>query len=99
MALRRPGRKSTSVRRVASVPCFGAFIIGAVVSAGAGIYIPGDVDYLAALETLIRLVDVGHFILEEIMMRTFADMLRKACAPVTVTFFKAADPFIFEGVA
>ena len=74
-------------------------MIDAAVAFHADIYITGDMKYHAALETPIRTLDVGHFILEEIMMRTFADQLRALCAPVTVSHLEAADPFVFESTA
>ena len=67
------------------------------VSLGADVYITGDVKHHTALEASIRVLDVGHFILEETMMLVFADILRAACAPLPVTFVEAADPFVYEG--
>lgn len=94
---RTAGPKPEAVSRFAYCPGSGESLLNAAVDSGADIFITGDVKYHAALETPIRVLDVGHFILEEIMMRAFAETLRKTCAPLTVSFFESADPFIFEG--
>ncbi|CAK7068127.1 MAG: GTP cyclohydrolase 1 type 2 [Desulfovibrio sp.] len=98
-AWRASGPMPASVSRVAYCPGSGESMIRAAAANGADVYVTGDIKYHAALETPIRVLDVGHFILEEIMTRGFADLLREALSPVTVTFFNAADPFTFEGAA
>lgn len=98
-AWRASGPKPETISRMAYCPGSGASMIDAAVAFHADIYITGDMKYHAALETPIRTLDVGHFILEEIMMRTFADQLRALCAPVTVSHLEAADPFVFESTA
>ena len=96
-AWRACGPEPETVTRMAYCPGSGESMLHAAVAAGVDIYITGDVKYHAALETPVRVLDVGHFILEEIMMRTFANTLRETCAPLTVSFFEAVDPFVFEG--
>lgn len=98
-AWRASGPMPDTVTRMAYCPGSGESMIREAAALGADIYITGDVKYHAALEAPIRTLDVGHFILEEVMMRNFADLLRAACAPITVTFLEAADPFVFEGAA
>lgn len=98
-AWRASGPMPGTISRVAYCPGSGESLIRAAQNLGADVYVTGDVKYHAALEAPIRVLDVGHFILEETMMRVFADHLRQALAPVTVTFFEAADPFTFEGAA
>lgn len=95
-AWRASGPMPESISRIAYCPGSGESLAADAAAAGADIYITGDVKYHAALETPIRILDVGHFILEETMMRVFAQKLRAACAPLTVTFHEAADPFTFE---
>jgi dinuclear metal center YbgI/SA1388 family protein len=96
---RASGPMPESISRMAYCPGSGESMIRDAQHLGADIYVTGDVKYHAALEAPIRVLDVGHFILEETMMRVFADILRQNTAPVTVTFFEAADPFTFEGAA
>jgi dinuclear metal center YbgI/SA1388 family protein len=98
-AWRASGPKPETVSRMAYCPGSGESLVNAAAALGADIYITGDMKYHAALETPIRALDVGHFILEEVMMRTFADLLRALCAPVAVSYLEAADPFVFESTA
>ena len=96
-AWRASGPKPGTVTRMAYCPGSGESMIHAAASAGADVYITGDIKYHAALDTHIRALDVGHFILEELMMRSLADRLRERCESITVSFIEAADPFTFEG--
>ena len=96
---RASGFMPETVSCLAYCPGSGESLLRTAATLGADVYITGDMKYHAALEAPIRVLDVGHFILEEIMMRTFADQLRVSLAPVTVSYFEAADPFITEGVA
>ena len=66
--------------------------------AGAEIFITGDLKYhpaLEAAEQLPLILDVGHFCLEEEMMRRFADRLREEL-PLPVAFYPGRDPFIYS---
>ncbi len=58
----------------------------------ADIFITGDVKYHTALDTTGSIIDVGHFSLEEEMMRRFALRLQEDLPDVRVTFIPAADP-------
>ena len=98
-AWRASGPMPETVSRLAYCPGSGESLLHTAAALGADVYITGDMKYHAALEAPIRALDVGHFVLEEIMMRTFADQLRESLAPVTVSYFEATDPFVFEGVA
>lgn len=64
-----------TVSRVAICPGSGASLAGPAHNNRADVLITGDVKYHAALETPLPMVDVGHFSLEEEMMRRFASML------------------------
>lgn len=91
------GEAPVMVRRVACCPGSGASLLGRVGQAGAQVYVTGDMKYhdaQAALEQGVLVVDVGHFVLEERMMREFAETLRHILAPqgVDVAFFVGSDP-------
>lgn len=96
---RASGPKPEIVARLAYCPGSGESMINDAALLQADVYVTGDVKYHAALETPIRVLDVGHFILEEVMMRTFAEQLRVVCKSVAVTFIEADDPFTCEGTA
>jgi len=98
-AWRASGPIPETVSRLAYCPGSGESLLRTAAVLGADVYITGDMKYHTALEAPIRALDVGHFVLEEIMMRTFADQLRESLAPVTVSYFEAMDPFVLEGVA
>lgn len=90
------GPKPASVRRVACCPGSGGGLLAAV--AGADVYITGDIKYHTALDAesaSLRVIDVGHFILEEEMMRRLAGRLA-AELPVPVRFFPGRDPLASE---
>jgi dinuclear metal center YbgI/SA1388 family protein len=92
------GAQPETVRRVACCPGSGGDYIPLARSAGAEIFITGDLKYHPALEAAERLphvLDVGHFCLEEQMMRRFAARLYEAL-PVPVTFYPGRDPFIYS---
>ncbi len=91
------GPKPETVAVVAYCPGSGAPLADAAANARADVYITGDVKYHAALEARIRILDVGHFVLEEIMMQQLAVRLRQALPTLSVTFFPATDPLVFEG--
>ena len=90
---------SAAVTRIAYCTGSGASLMEQAAASGASVYITGDVKYHAALESPIRVLDVGHFILEEVMMRRFAASLRQTCDGLAVTFIPSSDPFVCEGVA
>jgi dinuclear metal center YbgI/SA1388 family protein len=88
------GAVPETVRRVACCPGSGSDLIGLAAKNGADVFITGDVKYHAALDAsglLPRILDVGHFSLEEEMMRRFAAQLDKELS-VPVVFYPAQDP-------
>jgi len=80
------------LRRIAICPGSGCSLAQAAVDAKADIFITGDVKYHAALEAPIPIIDLGHFILEEIMMQHFAIILEKALPSIQVTVLPARNP-------
>ncbi len=90
--MRVAGTPPSVVRRAAICPGSGASLAAAAAAAGADVLITGDVRYHAALEAPLPIVDVGHFALEEEMMRRFALLLEGVLQGVTVTFFPSEDP-------
>ncbi len=89
------GPRPAWVSRIACCPGSGSGLAGLALAAGADLLITGDVKYHVALETGIRILDVGHFCLEEEMMRRFAARL-ESVLPVPVTFYPGSDPLAFE---
>ena len=91
------GPEVEMVSRVACCPGSGGSLFAFASQAGADLYITGDIKYHAALEASVRTLDVGHFCIEEEMMRSFAETLGRELA-VPVTFFPAIDPIAIERV-
>ena len=93
------GTPPDMVRRVACCPGSGSSLLARAGKSGAQVYVTGDFKYhdaQAAKEQNILVVDVGHFGLEERMMRYFAEELRlklDECS-VEVAFFPGTDAFI-----
>lgn len=93
------------VRRVAVCTGSGSSLLEDAARAGADLYITGDMKYHDALALHSRqignstnfcpmsLLDIGHFSLEEEMMRRFALQLDSELEDVTVTFLPGRDPF------
>jgi dinuclear metal center YbgI/SA1388 family protein len=95
------GRRPEVVFRVACCPGSGGSLMRLAAASGADVYITGDVKYHAALEALshkLRVLDVGHFVLEEEMTRRFAKQL-EASLGVRVWFSPSRDPLAVEHVA
>lgn len=95
------GPKPVMVARAACCPGSGGGLLEAASHAGADVFVTGDVKYHAALEAEsrgLRVLDLGHFSLEEEMMRRFAlDLERELAVPVR--FFPGTDPICPEGGA
>jgi dinuclear metal center YbgI/SA1388 family protein len=99
-ALGRPpvqccGKTPENISRVACCPGSGASLAARAAQAGADLFITGDLKYHSALEASelgLCVLDVGHFILEEQMMRNFAGLLARKLR-VPVRFFPGRDPF------
>ncbi len=80
------------VRRVGYCTGSGSSLADAAFARGADVFVTGDVKYHTALEARGCLLDVGHFALEEEMMRRFADNLRSALPGLPVHFLPSSDP-------
>lgn len=90
------GSVPETVSRVACCPGSGASLLGRVGKVGAQVYVTGDLKYhdaQAAREMGYLVVDVGHFVLEERMMRIFSEELRRKLThgAVEVAFFPGTD--------
>ncbi|MBP3730127.1 MAG: Nif3-like dinuclear metal center hexameric protein [Mailhella sp.] len=102
---RLAGRVPDAVSRVAVCTGSGASLTDEAAAAGAELYITGDVKYHDALLLLARnskgcsnhcsmaILDVGHFSLEEEMMRRFALLLKTRLCETDVIFLPGRDPF------
>jgi len=94
------GPRPAKIRRVAYTTGSGASLIPAAFAAGADVFICGDVKHHAAMETPGLVFDVGHFILEEEMIRLLSLELAEAVrGEAEVRFFKGASPFRFRVLA
>ena len=105
-AVRFVGDPERPVRRVAVCTGSGGSLMEEAASAGADLYITGDLKYHESLALRSRqdrrspnfcpmaILDVGHFSLEEEMTRRFALLLEKQLDGVTVTFLPGRDPFL-----
>ena len=89
------GPRPERVGRVACCPGSGSSLAGEAAKAEADVLITGDVKYHAALDAGIRILDVGHFCLEEEMMRRFAAQLQ-IILPVPVVFWPGRNPLALE---
>ena len=92
------GPRPRQVSRVACCPGAGGGMLPEVLRSGADVFITGDIKYHTALEAEaagLRILDVGHFILEEEMMRRFAERLGREL-PLPVRFFAGSDPLAGE---
>ena len=90
------GPEIISVRRIACCPGSGSSYAEAAHAVEADILITGDVKYHSALEAPLRILDVGHFILEYTMMRLFSEKLAKELPDIDIIFIPASDPFAME---
>ncbi len=91
------------IHRVACCPGSGASMLARARQAGADVFITGDLKYhdaRLAEELHILVVDVGHFGLEERMMRILAEQLQRKLSRegVLVEFFPARDALIMSCV-
>ncbi|MBR3664663.1 MAG: Nif3-like dinuclear metal center hexameric protein [Desulfovibrio sp.] len=86
------GQLPEKICRVAYCTGSGASLLPLAKSAGADIYISGDIKYHAALDADIFIVDVGHHSLEEEMMHRFSQLLGKSLR-IQVTFVPSQSPF------
>lgn len=92
VAVRLAGRLPEQIRRVAVCPGAGASLAAEAAAYGADVLITGDLKHHQALEAPLPVLDVGHFSLEEEMMRRFAADLDRTLAGVSVCFMPGRDP-------
>lgn len=90
------GTRPNIIRRVACCPGSGGSMAEIAMNAGADVFITGDLRYHAALEAELHIIDIGHFQLEEIMMREFSTILRQNLPGVQVSFIAGSDPLSFD---
>lgn len=81
------------VRRVAWCGGSGGSLIDQAASSGAQVFITGDIKHHAAMDAPITVLDVGHFSIEEKMMRVFADHLKSVLPEMRVSFIAGKPPF------
>lgn len=94
------GKKPEKIRRVAYCTGSGGSLIPAAFAKGADVFICGDIKHHQAMETPGLVLDVGHFILEEEMMRLFAQELQKDLGRgAEVRFFQGTSPFSYRVLA
>ncbi len=91
-ASRLAGRCPSRIKRVAVCPGSGASLAQCAAQFGAELLITGDVKYHDALDAPLPLLDLGHFALEEEMMRLFSVHLQECLSNVQITFIPAQDP-------
>lgn len=89
------GPRPDNIRRVGICPGSGSSMAEDAFAMGADVFITGDMKYHQAQETTGCIVDVGHFCLEEEMMRRLAASLahKLETSQVDVRFFAGKDPF------
>jgi dinuclear metal center YbgI/SA1388 family protein len=94
---RMVGTRPERVATVAYCPGSGADMAPGAFAHGADVYLTGDLKYhqAQAVQNLGLTVDVGHFCLEETMMRVWSEELATELAPhgVRVVFLPGRDPF------
>ncbi len=86
------GTLPETIRRIAICPGSGSSLAPEAAACGADVLITGDMKYHAALDVPLPVLDVGHFSLEEEMMRRFALQLKVNVSDVAVQFVSAQDP-------
>ncbi len=88
------GIEPEAVRTVACCPGSGASLADKAASLGAEVLVTGDLKHHSALRPPLCLVDVGHFSLEEEMMRRFALLLKadQELSDTDIQFFPGQDP-------
>ncbi|QLA18041.1 NGG1p interacting factor NIF3 [Desulfolutivibrio sulfoxidireducens] len=88
------GEAPARVARAAFCPGSGAGLAEKAATAGADVFVTGDLKYHQAAPPPLPILDVGHFCLEERMMRIFAETLAEELGPagVEVKHFPGRDP-------
>ena len=94
---RTAGQAPASVATVAYCPGSGADLAPVAFGCGADVFLTGDLKYHQAQAVQDRglTVDVGHFCLEETMMRIWSEDLARELSPagLEVVFLPGRDPF------
>ncbi|SDK60199.1 dinuclear metal center protein, YbgI/SA1388 family [Maridesulfovibrio ferrireducens] len=91
------GPAPEKVRKVAMCPGSGSSFMDKAFAQGADVFITGDVKYHPAQESVGAVLDVGHFSLEEEMMRRFSVVLgQKLENGIEVKFFNGHNPFAYH---
>ncbi|MFV0423289.1 Nif3-like dinuclear metal center hexameric protein [Oleidesulfovibrio sp.] len=93
------GIRPDRVKRVGYCTGSGSSLADAAFARGADVFITGDVKYHGALDTNGCIIDVGHFSLEEEMMKRFAALLAKHAPDVEITFLPGQDPILLHAVS
>jgi dinuclear metal center YbgI/SA1388 family protein len=97
---RRTGEPPEEITRIAYCPGSGMSLARTAFDNGADVFLSGDLKYHTAqdIESRGPTLDLGHFILEEHMMRTWAADLEAALCEhsVDVAFFPGHDPIACE---
>ena len=91
-SLRLAGTVRAPIRRLAVCPGSGADLAPLAASRGAELFITGDLKHHAALDAPLPILDVGHFALEDEMMRRFARTLAAELPALTTCYIPARDP-------
>lgn len=95
--IRLVGKPPQSVSTVAYCPGSGADLAPTAFRYGADVFITGDMKFHQAQAVMQQglVMDVGHFSLEENMMRTWSRELENILAPtqIRVVFLPGVDPF------
>lgn len=71
----------------------GASLIEEAWRQGAQLFITGDVKYHAALDAKLPVLDVGHFSIENEMMRHMVEFLQKKLRDIDIFFVSGKEPF------
>lgn len=87
--------KKDRIQRVAYCGGSGSSLAAKALSMGADVFITGDVKYHTALETELCILDVGHYAMENEMMRHVTRDLRGRLKDLEIIFLPSPDPFHF----
>lgn len=79
------------ISRVAYCPGSGGSLVREAELAGASVYITGEIKHHVAVGAGFPLMDVGHFVLEEEMVRQMAELIRDWPEDLEVKFFAGRD--------
>ncbi|SDN21420.1 dinuclear metal center protein, YbgI/SA1388 family [Desulfonauticus submarinus] len=95
--LRAIGKAPSNIKHVAYCPGSGASLAEKAFKLGVDVFITGDFKYHEALEVGFQgfVLDVGHFILEEMMMQYFYKDIAKNIKEVDFIFIQSKDPFCY----